>query len=126
LACSLVYCANGFKLLYGVLLSLPFIGIRLIYGFLALLLTNQTFAQSLAAKVVLGLIPEFLTVAIFVVAGIVTRDMWREEVKEPKPESVVFGEVSYSYPGYRAHGDHGKHYRTVRSLRSAATSPRTS
>jgi hypothetical protein len=113
------------KLLYAVLLSLPFIGIRLIYGFLALLLTNPTFAQSLAAKIVLSLIPEFLIVAIFVVAGIITRDMWREDVQEPKPESVVFGEVLYSYPANRAYGDHGKHYRTIRSYRSAATSPRT-
>ncbi|KAL7917648.1 hypothetical protein ACQKWADRAFT_26901 [Trichoderma austrokoningii] len=78
--------AAGTRLLWSVLVSDVFSGIRVIYALVALVtqdknLNSQT--GSLAIRVILGLIPELISALGFITAGLVTRDVARD-AKEKK------------------------------------------
>ena len=72
---------KGIQLLYAVLAALPLVLLRLIYAIVSLLLdlggSGSDFTTSVAAKVVLSVVPEMIVAIVFVVAGIATRDMHR-------------------------------------------------
>ncbi|MCJ1382350.1 hypothetical protein MMC17_005463 [Xylographa soralifera] len=71
--------APGTKLLYSVLVALPLVGIRLLYAVISLLLevsgSSSDFTTSVAAKVCMSVVPEMIATIVFVLAGIVTRNM---------------------------------------------------
>ncbi|CAF9928923.1 MAG: hypothetical protein ALECFALPRED_004175 [Alectoria fallacina] len=71
---------DGSKLLLGVVVALPLVAVRLVYGVSSLILelneSSSEFTTSLAIKVCLSVIPEMLLTAGFVVVGINTRNIW--------------------------------------------------
>ncbi|MCJ1399121.1 hypothetical protein MMC11_002323 [Xylographa trunciseda] len=77
---------DGTKLLYAVLIALPLVAVRLIYAVVSLLMevngTGSGFTTSVAAKVLMSVVPEMLATIVFVVAGVATRDM-HKGVQEP-------------------------------------------
>ncbi|TVY83228.1 hypothetical protein LSUE1_G004414 [Lachnellula suecica] len=64
--------ADGTKILFGVTAAIPFIGLRELYATLTTFLTSTAFGNSLAAKVVLSVVPEMIAVTIFAAIGIST------------------------------------------------------
>ena len=69
------------------IIALPLIALRLAYGVAVLLLdvlghATDNFALSLAAKVVLSTVPEMVLVIVFIVVGMMTKDIagayWRK------------------------------------------------
>lgn len=64
-------------LLHGVLVAMPFVGMRMVYGVLSFFLTDPHFAKSTAAKIVLSVIPEVIVTVALLVVGIITRNMWK-------------------------------------------------
>jgi hypothetical protein len=84
---------------------MPFIGCRLVYGILSFTLSNPSFANSLAWKVALSVIPEVVVTTILVLVGVATRNMWRERKAESKLESYPQqslrpqGQPGYYRPG---------------------------
>ncbi|KAG0649002.1 hypothetical protein D0Z07_5006 [Hyphodiscus hymeniophilus] len=84
-----MFYANGTALLKGVLISLPFIGMRLIYGILSFVLKSQSFANSLGWRIFLDVIPSAVVVTVLVIVGFITRNMWRERAPENKIEAYV-------------------------------------
>ncbi|KAK1244033.1 hypothetical protein MKX08_002171 [Trichoderma sp. CBMAI-0020] len=73
--------AAGTRLLWSVLVSDIFSGIRVIYSLIALVTKDENLnpqTGSLAIRVVLGLIPELISVLAFVTAGLATRHVARE------------------------------------------------
>lgn len=68
------------QLLLGVVIALPLVAVRLVYGVSSLMLELNNpyseFTTSLAIKVCLSVIPEMLLTIVFVVVGISTRNMW--------------------------------------------------
>jgi hypothetical protein len=79
---------------------MPFIGVRLAYGILSFTLTNPSFANSLAWKVALSVIPEAATATILLLVGLATRNMWRER----QPEGKVDAYPQQTYPQQRPYG----------------------
>ncbi|MCJ1391435.1 hypothetical protein MMC18_004299 [Xylographa bjoerkii] len=71
--------AEGTKLLYGVLVALPLVALRLIYAIISLFLeaggSSSAFTTSVAVKVCMSVVPEMIVTIVFVVAGISTRSM---------------------------------------------------
>ncbi|KAL6897689.1 hypothetical protein GGI43DRAFT_99484 [Trichoderma evansii] len=69
--------AVGTKLLWSVLVSNIFSGIRVIYALVALVTQDKSLnpvTRSLAIRVILSLIPELISVLAFIVAGLLTRN----------------------------------------------------
>lgn len=77
-----------FQLLWSVVVSLLFIGIRLIYT-LAIFVSDKKALDpnhgSLAERVVLTLIPELITLVIFIVAGLLTRNVKQDADVRSRP-----------------------------------------
>lgn len=65
------------QLLYGVVIAMPLIMFRLIYGIAYYFITDASFATSVAAKVVLSVVPEMIAVLVILHVGISTVHMWR-------------------------------------------------
>lgn len=78
---------NGTKLLYGLIVALPFIGIRELDAVLSNFVTSHTFLSSLAVKVCLSVVPEMIATVCFVTAGLITRNIKREMEDQRKVES---------------------------------------
>lgn len=83
-------------MLYGVIATLPFNGLRLVYSVASLILRvehpTSGFLSSTAVEVCLGVVPEMLVVIILVVAGLKTRGVrelfWQRDhyaAQIPKP-----------------------------------------
>lgn len=68
------------QLLLGVVVALPLVAVRLVYGVSSLILelngSSSEFMTSLAIKVCLSVVPEMLLTVGFVVVGINTRKIW--------------------------------------------------
>ncbi|KAL1962558.1 hypothetical protein VTN77DRAFT_9433 [Rasamsonia byssochlamydoides] len=68
--------ADGTTLLYSVLVSIPLILLRGIYGAITLFSSKPTsFSSDLAANVCMSVVPQLLAAVVFAGAGIVTRNM---------------------------------------------------
>ena len=69
------------QLLYGVLVALPLVVFRLVYGAISLMLElnhpNSGFLASTVAKVLLSTVPEMIVTIILLAAGISTRNMYK-------------------------------------------------
>ena len=69
------------QLLYGVLVALPLVVFRLVYGAISLMLElnhpNSSFLTSIVAKVTLSTVPEMIVTIVLLAAGISTRNMYR-------------------------------------------------
>lgn len=63
---------EGTWLLYAVSLALPFVGCRELYAVLSTFLTSPTFANSLAIKVCLSVVPEVIAMVLFTAGGLST------------------------------------------------------
>jgi hypothetical protein len=66
-------------LLRGVLITLPLLLIRLIYGLCYFFITDPSFTTSVAAKVILSVIPEMVAVLALVLVGMNTVNMWKSK-----------------------------------------------
>ncbi|KAK6001621.1 hypothetical protein QM012_002952 [Aureobasidium pullulans] len=73
---------DGTLLLHTTFATLPLIGMRLVYGVISFLLIDPAFARSLAAKVILGFLPELFSIMLFVYGGYRTRDMYASRHRE--------------------------------------------
>ncbi|KAH8811410.1 hypothetical protein F5884DRAFT_273453 [Xylogone sp. PMI_703] len=86
---------DGTLLLYGVVCSLPFTCIRLIYATVSLFVGSATLNQvtgSLAIRVCLGMLPELASILVFVIVGLLTRHNHQTSyqtanLSSPLPES---------------------------------------
>jgi hypothetical protein len=58
---------------------MPFLLIRLIYGLCYYFVTDPNFTTSVAAKVVLSVIPEMIAVFVLILVGMNTVNMWRSK-----------------------------------------------
>ena len=69
------------QLLYGILLALPLVVFRLVYGAISLMLElnhpNSSFLTSTVAKVLLSTVPEMIVTIILLAAGLSTRNMYK-------------------------------------------------
>ena len=69
------------QLLYGILVALPLVVFRLVYGAISLMLEldhpNSSFLTSTVAKVLLSTVPEMIVTVILLAAGISTRNMYK-------------------------------------------------
>ncbi|CZR64615.1 uncharacterized protein PAC_14513 [Phialocephala subalpina] len=65
--------AEATLLLYGTALVLPFVGVRDVYAALSIFISSAAFKNSLAAKVVMSVVPEMIVTIILAVVGIRTR-----------------------------------------------------
>ncbi|KAH8810730.1 hypothetical protein F5884DRAFT_875465 [Xylogone sp. PMI_703] len=86
-------------LIRSVLFALPSVGIRVLYSVLGAFNTSNTFNSStgpIAVRVLLGVIEELSTVAIFAVAGILSRDVHRNAPTKYYDAGTYNG---YSRPG---------------------------
>ena len=61
------------QLLHGTALVLPFVGVRDVYAALSIFISSAAFKNSLAAKVVMSVVPEMIVTIILAVVGIRTR-----------------------------------------------------
>ena len=66
-------------MLRGVLIALPLLLIRLIYGLCYFFVTDPFFATSVAAKVTLSVVPEMIAVLALVLVGMNTVNIWRSK-----------------------------------------------
>ncbi|KAJ5664592.1 hypothetical protein N7462_011405 [Penicillium macrosclerotiorum] len=70
---------NGTLLLYGVIATLPFNGIRLVYSVISIILRvehpHSEFLSSTAVEVCISVVPEMLVVIILIMAGLKTREL---------------------------------------------------
>ncbi|PTB42441.1 uncharacterized protein TrAFT101_008465 [Trichoderma asperellum] len=76
--------AAGTKLLWSVLVSNVFSGIRVIYALVALVTQDKSLSLltgSLTIRVILSLIPELISVLAFITAGLFTRNAARDSLK---------------------------------------------
>ena len=68
------------QLLYGILVALPLVVFRLVYGAVSLMLVlnhpHSSFLTSIVAKVLLSTVPEMIVTIILLAAGISTRNMY--------------------------------------------------
>ncbi|KAM0523130.1 hypothetical protein ACHAPE_001622 [Trichoderma viride] len=90
--------AAGTKLLWAVLVSDIFSGIRVIYSLIALVTKDKNLnpqTGSLAIRVILGLIPELVSALAFVTAGLLTRHVARES--QAKRSSGRNGQASEDF-----------------------------
>ena len=82
------------QLLYGVLVALPLVVFRLVYGAVPLMLElnhpNSSFLTSTVAKVLLSTVPEMIVAIILLAVGISTRKMYKglRKWRRVEPESV--------------------------------------
>ena len=82
------------QLLYGILVALPLVVFRLVYGAVSLMLElshpHSSFLTSTVAKVLLSTVPEIIVTIILLAAGISTRKMYKGLGRWGKvePESV--------------------------------------
>ena len=82
------------QLLYGVLVALPLVVFRLVYGAISLMLElnhpHSNFLTSTVAKVLLSTVPEMIVTIILLAAGISTRKMYNGlgKWRRVEPESV--------------------------------------
>jgi hypothetical protein len=74
-------------LLYAVLISLPLTLLRGIYGAVSIFQSNSEFASSLAVNVCLSVLPQLLIAVVFVVVGLMTRN-----INVEKPTSMLLEE----------------------------------
>ena len=58
---------------------MPFLIIRLIYGICFFFVTDPSFVASVAAKVVLSVVPEMIAALVLLLAGINTVNMWKNK-----------------------------------------------
>ena len=69
------------QLLYGILVALPLVVFRIVYGAISLILElnhpNSSFLTSTVAKVLLSTVPEMIVTIILLAAGISTRNMYK-------------------------------------------------
>lgn len=77
---------------------MPFIGLRVLYGFLTFFIKSSSFSNSLAWKIVLQVIPELVVVAIFTLVGVLTRNMYKERRSVAKLEA--FPQMQQQRPPY--------------------------
>jgi hypothetical protein len=56
---------------------MPLLIIRLIYGICYYFVTDASFTTSVAAKVVLSVVPEMIAVLVLLRVGIATVNMWK-------------------------------------------------
>lgn len=63
------------QLLYAALISIPLIGARVIYSTVCYAGNSATATNSLALKVIFGVVPEMLVVVVFVLVGILTQEL---------------------------------------------------
>ena len=73
--------ADSFTQLFiGVVVALPLVALRLLYGVVSLILelnpSPSHFTTSLAVKVCLSVVPEMLLTVILLAVGLSTRDIW--------------------------------------------------
>ncbi|GLI78088.1 hypothetical protein PoHVEF18_006387 [Penicillium ochrochloron] len=74
------------KLLWAIEIAMPLIGARLLYAIVIAFKYQNASDGGLAAKVILGTLPEFLIMISYLSAGLVTRNLARDRVeKEPQP-----------------------------------------
>lgn len=74
------------KLLLAVGIAMPLIGVRVIYAIVIAFRYQNTSSGSLAVKVILGTVPEFLVMINYLSAGVTTRNLARDRVeKRPQP-----------------------------------------
>ena len=78
---SLLLCTHTIlQLLYGILVALPLVVFRLVYGAVSLMLElnhpHSSFLTSTVAKVLLSTVPEMIVTIILLAAGISTRNMY--------------------------------------------------
>ncbi|KAJ5085776.1 hypothetical protein N7532_010547 [Penicillium argentinense] len=66
---------SNVKLLFGIMIALPLIGIRLIYAIVVAFKYGSPSGGSLAVEVIFGTLPEFLVMITYLSAGIVTRNL---------------------------------------------------
>ena len=82
------------QLLYGVLVALPLVVFRLVYGAISLMLElnhpNSGFLTSTVAKVLLSTVPEMIVTIVLLAAGISTRNMYKGlgKWRRVEPENV--------------------------------------
>jgi hypothetical protein len=56
---------------------MPLLLVRLIYGICYYFVTDPSFATSVAAKVILSVVPEMIAILVLVRVGIMTANMWK-------------------------------------------------
>ncbi|KAE9379548.1 hypothetical protein N431DRAFT_451397 [Stipitochalara longipes BDJ] len=83
---------SGTKLLHGVTVALPFVGIREFGAVLSNFVTSRAFLTSLPAKVCLSVIPEMIVIIILVTAGLAAHDIRGEMKRQRKVDErgVIF------------------------------------
>ncbi|PYH88854.1 hypothetical protein BO71DRAFT_403513 [Aspergillus ellipticus CBS 707.79] len=73
--------ADERKILLGITIALPMIGIRIIYAIATAFSTCGLEGGSLAVRVIFGTLPEFLTMLVYLGAGIATRNLARSRLE---------------------------------------------
>ena len=82
------------QLLYSVLVALPLVVFRLVYGAICLMLElnhpHSSFLTSIVAKVLLSTVPEMIVTIVLLAAGISTRNMYKGlgKWRRVEPDSV--------------------------------------
>ncbi|KAI9926963.1 hypothetical protein ASPWEDRAFT_32921 [Aspergillus wentii DTO 134E9] len=70
------------KLLLAITVAMPLIGIRIIYSIATVFSSSGMSGGSLAVRVILGVLPEFLVMIDYVAVGIVTRNLARDRSEQ--------------------------------------------
>ncbi|KZF24327.1 hypothetical protein L228DRAFT_281412 [Xylona heveae TC161] len=78
----------GTMLLISVFASLPLICLRLVYATIYFTVHSSTVKTSLALKVCISVAPEMLVIALFVVVGVLTRNLNEERNRIAQPHTV--------------------------------------
>lgn len=84
-------------MLYGVIVALPSVGLRLIYAIIILVHdikgSSSDFPKSLAAMVCMSVVPEMITVVILVIVGLNTRNISKAYARIATAEEQPLGQV---------------------------------
>jgi hypothetical protein len=70
---------------------------------LAFFLTNPTFAKSFGAKVALSAVPEFLATFVFVISGLMTKNMYEIHDEVLSKEEIDFRQPNYEWSSEIGH-----------------------
>jgi hypothetical protein len=74
------------NLLLAIEIAMPLFGVRVLYAIVIAFKYQNSSGGGLAAKVILGTVPEFLTMISYLSAGLVTRNLARDCLeKGPQP-----------------------------------------
>ncbi|OJJ42751.1 hypothetical protein ASPZODRAFT_20276 [Penicilliopsis zonata CBS 506.65] len=69
---------GGTRLLYAVMICLPFVGMRMVYATIVYAADNTTAESSFGLRVAFGVVTEFVVAIVLLVAGVMTRNLQRE------------------------------------------------